>query len=107
MTDLLGAPRTSADAQLQAERLQLQIDALNDLAGAIRLGERLDNVLPGVAEKAASLVGAEDALISIVEPDGALRLAIPNADEEDERIVFADASHPSRVARLGQTVIVN
>ncbi|HEY3108929.1 MAG TPA: GAF domain-containing protein, partial [Chloroflexota bacterium] len=107
VTELLRRPRSAADARLQAERLQLQIDALNDLAGAIRFGERLENVLPGVAEKAASLVGAEDALISIVEPDGALRLAIPNADDEDERIVFADDSHATRVARLGHPVIVN
>src|SRR2546428_154307 len=107
VTELMRRPRSAADARLVAERLQLQIGALNDLAGAIRFGERLEKVLPGVAEKAASLVGAEDALISIVEPDGALRLAIPNADDEEERIVFADDSHATRVARLGQAVIVN
>lgn len=100
MTDLL-------HHSAEVERLQLQIDALNDLASAIRFGERLETVLPRVAAKAASLVGGREALISLIEPDGTLRLAIPHNDDQDGAVVFPDDSHANQIARLGQAVIVN
>lgn len=103
MVDLL----SPAGAQLEAERLQLQIDALNDLAGAIRFGERLENVLPRVAARAASIVGGTESLISLIEADGSLRLAIPHHEDEDEAVVFPEDSHAQWITRHGQAVIVN
>src|SRR5438045_686441 len=105
MTDLLARGRT-ADPALQAERLQLQIDALNELASAIRVGEPLDRALPRVARRAASLVGSEMALISLLDDEGALEVVLPNGDP-DHHVVFDPASHAYRVIEAGQPAIVN
>jgi GAF domain-containing protein len=92
---------------LRAEQLQLQIDALNELAEAIRSGAPLEDVLPSVAQKAASLVGGRDALISTLDDDGILRLAIPRCDEDDETVTFDMGTHAYLVAQDGRPVIVN
>lgn len=91
MTDVLARGR-AADPALQAERLQLQIDALNDLASAIRFGEPLDRALPRVASRAAALVGAEQALISLLDEEGHLELVLPNGDP-DRHVIFEPTSH--------------
>jgi GAF domain-containing protein len=103
MVDVL----SPSHARLQAERLQLQIDALNDLAGTIRFGERLENVLPRVAARAASIVGGGESLISLIERDGALKLAIPHCEDDEEAVIFPDDSYAHWVTRHGQPVIVN
>ncbi|HEY3083319.1 MAG TPA: GAF domain-containing protein [Chloroflexota bacterium] len=109
MTDLLpGARRPRrADSALRAEQLQLQIDALNELAEAIPSGQPLERVLPGVAAKAASLVGGRDALISLLDEDGILRLALPHCEPDDEAVTFDMGSHAYLVAQDGRPVIVN
>ena len=105
VTDLLS--RDGANDALRAEQLQLQIDALNELAEAIRSGEPLERVLPGVAAKAASLVGGRDALISLLDEDGILRLALPHCEPDDEAVTFEMGSHAYLVAQDGRPVIVN
>ena len=105
MTDVLARGR-AADPALQAERLQLQIDALNDLASAIRFGEPLDRALPRVASRAAALVGAEQALISLLDEEGHLELVLPNGDP-DRHVIFEPTSHAYEVVRSGRPMIVN
>src|SRR5258708_3802140 len=104
MTDLLA--RGAGDSALQAQRLQLQVDALNDLAAAIRVGEPLERALPRVAARAASLVGGDKALIALLDAEGQLEPALPDG-QPGRPVVCGPESHASRIVERGLPVIVN
>ncbi len=106
MTDTLAEPE-SIDALREVERLQAQIAALNELATAVRSGEPLENALSQVAAKAAAMVGGVHALISLINSEGVLQLAIPSEQSTRERVVFPSDSNAYQIVRNALPVIVH
>ncbi|TAK21494.1 MAG: GAF domain-containing protein [Chloroflexota bacterium] len=105
MPDTIG--RLSLEPVPRADQLQLEIDALTELSEALQSGTAIEHVLPSVADKAASLVGAEDALISLLDDDGILRLALPHCEEDQEPATFDVGGHAYLVARNPRPIVVN
>ncbi len=105
MTAEATLPRATGDRRVQ--QLQLQVDAVGELVAALSDGRPIEGVLPSVATKAASLVGATDALISLLDDDGVLRLALPENGEESDDVVFEVGNYAQIVGQSGRTVIVN